>query len=81
MPPHTVTNNQPVGQIVNAMALDFFFFTGDKADAKRFQHCWSSSGFNVASTKTPGRDPKNKCINILQRRTLPIDHCAAFKLF
>lgn len=26
MPPHTVTNNQPVGQIVNATALDFFFF-------------------------------------------------------
>lgn len=68
MPPQTFMNNLCVGQIVNAIAGDFFI--GDKADVMRFQHCRSSSGFNVVSTKTPGRDPKNECVNILQRRTL-----------
>lgn len=55
-------------------------FIGDKADVMRFQHCWSSSGFNVASTKTLGRDPENDCINILQRRILSIDHWRAVQV-
>lgn len=42
------------------MPLPEIFLVGDKTDVMRFQHCWSSSGFNTVST--PSRDPKKECI-------------------
>lgn len=67
MLPLTDTNGKTLECIAERV-----IFIGDKADVMMFQRCRSDpgSGFNVVITKSPGRDPENENINILQGRIL-----------